>query len=79
MIYISKGNDHTTGLVEQHLQHLALYHLTERAYQLPTMIFSETDLKLYYAQCGLAIVDNPSHSICLLFEIKSHSQIYYQK
>ena len=46
-IKISQESYHTNGLLEKYIQHLALYHLTQHAYQLPIIIFSKTDRKLY--------------------------------
>ena len=79
LIYISQESDHITIFLEQYLHHLALLHLTQRAYQLLTMVVSETDRKLYYARCDLAIVCPPSHSICLRTEnTKSFSKSLHE-
>ena len=47
MIHTTQESDHTNGLLEQYIQNIALLHLTQCAYQLPTMFFSETNFKLY--------------------------------
>ena len=39
LIQISQESAHTTGLLEQFIQHLALWNLTKHTYQPPTMVF----------------------------------------
>ena len=74
LIHIYQEYDHTNGLFDKYFQHLVLYHLTHCTYQLPKLLFSETDLKLYQSRCDLAILDLTRHSLCLLVEIQNHPQ-----
>ena len=72
LIQISQESAHTTGLLEKYIQHLDLCHIIQLAYQILTMVASETNIKLYYPQLKLSTLDPPSHSLCFLLEIKNN-------
>ena len=69
LMQLSQLSAYTTGLLEQYIHNLALCNLNQRAYQLPREVFSETDCKLYYAQCYLSILDPPTHCLFKLVDI----------
>ena len=47
LIQIFQKPAHTTRFLGKYLQNLSLCHLTQSAFQIPTIVVSETDCKLY--------------------------------
>ena len=60
LIQMSQESAHTNGLLDQYLQNLDLCLLTQRAYQLPTMVFMKLIINCIMK---LAILDLPPKSL----------------